>query len=74
MISDADDQTNLRSFGNDLLSVNKKLVTTLMKETHTYNNISFSAQNLGKKSVSELKNIQILSVSKYGLDFIYMNN
>lgn len=35
-------------FANDLLDVTKKLVSTLVNETDIY--ISFSVQNLGKKS------------------------
>ncbi|XP_053470929.1 uncharacterized protein LOC128601681 isoform X1 [Ictalurus furcatus] len=45
-ITDAPDQTTLRSLGNKLLQVNENLVSNLVKETDTYSNISFSVQNL----------------------------
>ncbi|XP_053471208.1 uncharacterized protein LOC128601838, partial [Ictalurus furcatus] len=45
-ITDAPDQTTLRSLGNKLLQVNENLVSKLVKETDTYSNISFSVQNL----------------------------
>lgn len=54
VINDAPEQNIISSFGYELFKFNNDLASTLVEETDSYRNISFSVQNLGMDIVSKM--------------------